>query len=417
MSSLARQFLSAVVHGGKVDALFENGQIDQLFADAEKPDLEFVMAHVAKYGKTPSVEVLEQHLKEELPAVHEPPLYYLDHMRQVHVERTLRKTIKDVSQKFIDQSAKPLDVLEQLRSITENLVGVVANQQVFDLRYANDLLQKEYARVVTGDMTGRVLTGWKSLDMATAGMAKGDLVSIIGRPAAGKSWSALKIAMHHYMTDQAAVPLVVSMEMDALTTLQRSACLLSGVSYHALIHGNLTSYSKKLFDEAMGKLKSSTRPYLVVDGNLTATVDDIVALALRYQPTMILIDGGYLLRHSKEMDLYKRVSVTAEETKQRLCPLAPVVETFQFSRKADKKKKEGEEVTLADIAYSDAIGQLSSLVLGLFPEDNAEDVNVRRYNLLKGRKGEAGHFLTKWQFFPKMDFSEIVDADTAEIEI
>jgi hypothetical protein len=86
--------------------------------------------------------------------------------------------------------------------------------------------------------------------------------------------------------------------------------------------------------------------------------------------------------------------------------IGPVVASWQFARTASKKKK-GEEVTLEDIAYADAIGQASSIVMGIFEEETVETLKQRRVKILKGRNGETGEFLANWNF-DKMDFSQVL---------
>jgi hypothetical protein len=85
--------------------------------------------------------------------------------------------------------------------------------------------------------------------------------------------------------------------------------------------------------------------------------------------------------------------------------------SWQLNREATKKKK-NEEVGLSEIGYSDAIGQISSVVLGLFQEESIETVEGRQVHVMKGRNGEVGNFSTRWNFHV-CDFTEI-DGKTVE---
>jgi hypothetical protein len=69
---------------------------------------------------------------------------------------------------------------------------------------------------------------------------------------------------------------------------------------------------------------------------------------------------------------------------------------------------------LGDRAYADAIGQVSSLVLGLFEDDTVETLKRRNVKVLKGRNGETGSFITNWDFIG-MNFSEVVQHDVSEL--
>ena len=95
-------------------------------------------------------------------------------------------------------------------------------------------------------------------------------------------------------------------------------------------------------------------------------------------------------------------------------PLAPTVASWQFARSAAKKKK-GEKITGEDIGYTDAIFQVSSLVLGLSEEDSVSTLVQRQVDILKGRSGETGQFFTHWQF-DTMDFTEIDQVEVSDMQ-
>jgi len=84
-----------------------------------------------------------------------------------------------------------------------------------------------------------------------------------------------------------------------------------------------------------------------------------------------------------------------------------VVCSWQFNRDAAKKfkKKGGDTPDLEDIGYSDAIGQHSSIVLGLLQDENLATAQYRQVHVLKGRGGEQGTFSVLWDFLHS-DFGE-----------
>ena len=66
-----------------------------------------------------------------------------------------------------------------------------------------------------------------------------------------------------------------------------------------------------------------------------------------------------------------------------------------MNREAEKKKKDGKEVTVADIGMSDEINQISSIVLGLFQHEGVETMLRRKINVMKGRNGEVGELSSR----------------------
>jgi replicative DNA helicase len=137
----------------------------------------------------------------------------------------------------------------------------------------------------------------------------------------------------------------------------------------------------------------------VADGALSAKVTDVQMLCAQLQPDVLFIDGAYLLRcENPRLQRHDRINTNVEDIKMVLAEQLsiPVVQSFQFNR--EMVGKSVEDVDLAHIAGSDAIGQLSSVVMGLFEEDSIETAVQRKIRILKGRNGEQGEFNINWRF-------------------
>ena len=161
-------------------------------------------------------------------------------------------------------------------------------------------------------------------------------------------------------------------------------------------------------------LQSEEVPFWILDGNLSNSVEDIYGHARQLNPDCIYIDGAYLLTHPKERDRFRRVAENTDLIKRELASLCPVECSWQLNREAAKKKKT-EDVGLSEIGYSDAIGQISSVVLGLFQEESVETVAARQVHVMKGRNGEVGKFKTRWDF-NYCDFAEIAEEELEQTE-
>ena len=131
-------------------------------------------------------------------------------------------------------------------------------------------------------------------------------------------------------------------------------------------------------------------------------------MAVQLKCDQVYIDGAYLLKHpNKKLDRYTKVAENVELIKQRTSDLEiPTVASYQFARTAKKQNKSSfkgatavqDEAGLEDIAFSDAIGQISSIVLGLFQEESVETLEKRKIRVMKGRNGEVGSFDIHWDF-------------------
>ena len=71
-----------------------------------------------------------------------------------------------------------------------------------------------------------------------------------------------------------------------------------------------------------------------------------------------------------------------------------------MSQKKINKGKE-DELGVEDIAQTDSVGQISSLVMALLQAEKIEDnhlIDTRAVTIMKGRSGETGSFNIRWEF-------------------
>jgi replicative DNA helicase len=391
------------------------GNIDRLFKANESSAYEFVRAFMKEYSALPTEDTITVHTGEKLVKHKEVAKYYLDLMEARHIEIELKKGMQKASEFLLPDSKDPAEALQQLTEMTMKLMATKHAKQIVDFREAYDLVLQDYAdKFNAGDNYG-LKFGWPTLDGMTGGCVPGDVISFVGRPAAGKTWMMLKAAFHgwkmagtNHDPTMSQSRLFVSMEMSVLSIQQRLAAMQSKVSMSKLDHAKLGTAFLKQLKKGMLEVKGFGAPFYVVDGNLTSTVEDVYMMASQLKPAAVFIDGAYLLQNPNERDIYKRVATNCNAIKSSIAKLAPTVASWQFAKTAAKKnKKAGEEVTMEDIAYSDGIAQNSSLVLGLFEEDSVETLKQRAVKVLKGRKGETGGFTTRWDF-QNMNFDEMV---------
>jgi replicative DNA helicase len=244
----------------------------------------------------------------------------------------------------------------------------------------------------------------------SGGLGAGDLLSIVGRPGMGKTYLMMHGANHAWLSGH--TPLFISMEMKPLLVMQRAAAMLARLPITGIKHAALETHQQAKLQNYLIKNKQAKVPYWIVDGALTATVDDILLLAAQLNPSAVFIDGAYLLRTKQRMPRWEKLTENAERIKGEIAEGlgVPTVISYQLNRES-KKKGKGEPVGLEHIAYTDAIGQLSSIVLAQTEEESVETLIRKRVEIAKGRSGEQGHFNINWKFDQGpdyMNFDEIL---------
>ena len=389
---------------------------DDWFQGTDAEAFQIIAPHVRAYGVFPKAEALKG---LQLPHAEEDAAYYLDKLVKFNIHSILAAGVQKAALSLNAQS--DLDALKGLQEVVLAAMRVGAGNRIID--YAGDGLDllMTHIDMQAKDMIKKVYTGWESLDQQTNGLAGGDVVSVIGRPANGKSfmlfWSALKV------WEKDKVPLVFSMEMNHLAVTERLAAMQSGLGLSVIKKGVMATTPKdtKLMLTNALSANQGGQPFWLVDGAMSATVDDVVMYANHLKPDIVYIDGAYLLRAAGNLPRWERVTANMERLKGDVAEALgiPVMISYQFNRDAAKKMKKGEsdEVGLEDIGYTDAVGQISSVVLGMLEDAGVKTHKRRQVRVLKGRDGQTKNFYIRWLFqaHTGLDFSECEEHDISQM--
>lgn len=405
------------VGGGLLSALVAQGDIllyrklnlsEQFFYGDEVEPYQFVAAHVAKYGALPKIKTLTE-MFSEMPEPVEPVKYYADLVEQRFIHKRLNTALTECQGHMKEQ-----DTFTAMNVITEAMAHIrtaQARAQMMEfMTEGHDLYMAQYAKAKLAQHV-EVYTGLPTLD-AFGPMRGGDVLSIVGRPAMGKTFNLLAMAMDAAQTQGAPV-LFVSMEMPLVEIMERQVAMYAHYPMTHIQNYELSTTQSKSLPVILKKAKDEKGRCWVVEGNFASTVDDIASLAHQLAPRAVYVDGAYLTEHpDKRFDMSKRVNANAMLFKRRALELGiPFFLSYQFNRDVEKlnqKKDGGKKKGLSNVMWSDSVAQISSVVLGLFEEESVETLIARTVEVLKGRKGQIGSLRQNWNF-QTMDFTEIKD--------
>jgi replicative DNA helicase len=378
---------------------------------------DWVQDHLSKHHALPNIQTVVskfpdvQQLVDQVP---EPVSYYVQQIENRYFyDRINHANLK--SQEILQGDPTAYDgAALVLRDVLNDLTEQRFRLRITDLGSEGVKMVEDQYNSSSEHKEG-ALFGWPYLD-SQGSMAEGEIVSIVGRPMAGKTWLTLHMALVNWrlkytLPKKRKNVLVVSMEMMPLPIMQRLAAMYTGCSIGMLKGPGFGTHVGAKFKNGLMQMQQEESKLYVVDGNLAASVIDIYELADMLHCHMVLVDGAYLLKHKNlRLDRYTRVAENVELMKHTTTDLGMVTgASWQFGRKAAEKGKKGgdsDDTGLEDIGYSDAIGQVSSVVLGLFQEQSVETLTKRKIKVLKGRNGETGEFSIAWDF-SLMDFSQV----------
>ena len=274
------------------------------------------------------------------------------------------------------------------------------------------------------NVTG-IATGYRELDMRTAGLQSSDLVVVAGRPSMGKSALASCIVEHVGVVEKEPVAFF-SLEMSKEQLVQRMLCSHARVDAHKVRTGFLSQADWPKLVNAAGKLSDAP---IYIDDSPGITVLELPAKARRlkaqFDIKLIVLDylqlmqgpSGSESRQQEISEISRSLKAIANELK------VPLIAISQLSRAVEQRSDHRPQ--LSDLRESGAIEQDADLVLLLLREEyyNPTDENKGRAEVIiaKQRNGPVGSlnltFIGEYMRFENMSEKpeEFVDVDMERV--
>lgn len=379
----------------------------------------------------PSLELV----KTVLPSITEKPTevseFYLNTLRNNYANSYIQSSLQIIHSKLNGTVEGLNSAKEEFYNRALALRSQASTVQTYNFTSLTKSLINDYKATKYCTNTSRTVLGFPKIDSFSRGISGGDFVSIVGRPGTGKTILMVHSAMHASKPILGEGPeykkiLFVSMEMPALEIAQRMSAMMFNLDMTHLQSGQFSSEEEEHFIMSMRKLHSMKERIVIVEGGVTSTIDDIEEKISIEKPDVVYIDAAYLIKSSKRIktDPKNKVNDIAEflKTDVAMACNIPVICSYQFNRSVIGKDKKIRG-TLDGISWSDAVGQLSSISLGIMDDSDTEsdDMEIGLYNralkkinIMKGRRGESGSFLINWDF-KRSDFSQIESIDKLEV--
>ncbi len=258
-----------------------------------------------------------------------------------------------------------------------------------------------------GQITG-VSTGFSRLDEMTAGLQRGDLVVIAGRPSMGKTTFALNIAENAAFGPAKAKVGVFSMEMSREQLAFRMVSSLGMVDQSHLRTGNFGDEEWSRINTAISMMKNS-HIYIDDTGALTPTEVRARARRLKREHGLDLIVLDYLQlmqvagtrenRATEISEISRSLKALAKELS------VPVIALSQLNRSLEQRTDK--RPVMSDLRESGAIEQDADVIMMIYREE-VYDQNTTRKGIAdiiiaKQRNGPIGDvqltFLGKYTKF------------------
>ena len=244
-----------------------------------------------------------------------------------------------------------------------------------------------------GHITG-LPTGYDQLDQMTAGLQKGDLVIVAGRPSMGKTSLAMNIAEHAAIS--ARVPVAIfSMEMSAEQLSFRMISSLGRVNQGHLRTGNFSDEDWHRIDSAV-RVMSEAKVFIDDTPALSPTEVRARArrLAREHGLGLIVLDYIQLMQVSGSSE---NRATEISEISRNLKALAkelgvPIIALSQLNRSVEQRTDK--RPVMSDLRESGAIEQDADLIAFIYRDEVYNKETLRKgiadIIIAKQRNGPVG---------------------------
>lgn len=278
------------------------------------------------------------------------------------------------------------------------------------------------------NITG-LATGFRDLDMRTAGLQRSDLIVVAGRPSMGKSALAACILEHVGVVEKKPVAFF-SLEMSKEQLVQRMLCSHARVDAHKVRTGFLSQADWPRLVTAAGKLSEAP---IFIDDSPGISLMELRAKARRLKAQhdiqMIVLDYLQLMQGpSKSDNRQQEISEISRSLKALARELnVPLIAISQLSRAVEQRSDHRPQ--LSDLRESGAIEQDADLVILLLREEyynpTEENKGLAEVIIAKQRNGPVGSlnltFIGEYMRFENLargqeDFIGAEDTANADME-
>ena len=358
------------------DQLVESRITHGFFMDPDNAAVfDWAHSHWERYGESPGEEAFRhEYPADQLIETQEPLSYYIDELRaqrKYALVTGMLDQVKDpLKEGDTDMAIKIMAAgLEALHVEVVDLHNVDANRTQAD-RWAH------YKYIGSNPGLMGIPTGFPSMDQATAGLQKQQLVTLVGLQKAFKSM--LLMQMNIAANNAGHRTLFASFEMTNQEQLTRHDALRAGVSLGRLQRGRLEEWEWKKLRRMHHATEDSPPMVYVHDPAGTTTVSALAAQIRKERPDVAFVDGTYLMDAEVERaDPGSAQALTSiTRSLKRLAQLLeiPIVQTTQ----ALSWKARGGKLSLDSIGYSSSFAQDSDVIFGVEEiKDNDHEIKLR----------------------------------------
>lgn len=353
-----------------------------------------VRAFQRKFPNYDLETVYDPNVDDEVVGTEENLAFWCQELRAKKKQNTLADATEDIISDLEDLNAD--EAYKRMKRVIAYIDSEVEETHDVDITKDTESRKERYLqRKQTQGMIG-IPTGIDHLDYILKGLAPQTLTTLIAGPGQGKTWLEVLIGsyamIHNYRVLQFVTEMSDEQMRDRYEVMLFSMCY-GEISYDNFKRGRLDRKTEKQYFQFLEDDLPDMEPLQII----AATGVMAVSAAIdKYKPDLVLIDGVYLMDDDQgaDSDWLRVAHITRDLKKLAKRTSLP----FFINSQSDKNTSKRTGPELGSISYTQAIGQDSDNVLGLFRDATMIADQEMCIKVLKQREGELGKVFIQWDF-------------------
>lgn len=395
--------LSKMIVEGDLRAFIDGKITTEFFPDDKyRKVYEWLLKHWRQYA-APANEEAVARAYPTYKWVHndpQPTQYYIDQLRRSRKEAILLMALQEAAAVMADDE-EPEQAEKVEFSLSQALIKLrteTSTTRDIDLTTAwSDMLVRIGARRDNPGSLRGLPTGFPGIDFVTGGLQPEQFIVITGVPKSGKSSFLLYMALAIFLFGER--PMFLGFEMSNEEQYDRLTSLVSGMGLTDILNGTLSTTEWGHVHRKMKRtFGASGLPNFIFSADVTSgmTVSGLQAKINDFQPSVLFIDGAYMLDSELDPRQYAKGSPQAltdiSRSLKRLAQTSriPVVITTQS---LVARSKGG--LTIGSLGYTSAWGQDADLILGV---ERVPDTDYSKFHVMESRSGPRKDVYVEWDW-------------------
>jgi replicative DNA helicase len=356
-----------------------------------------VLKHWQAYSEVPTVNAVKlSYPGAAFPKIEDTAEYLIDEFVAYRRRKETIRLVQD-AQEIIEDANDHEAALARLATGLAQ-IGDTGDSQSRDIQLTDKLYDRvqrylDLDGVFAGGLRG-LPTGFPTIDKATLGLQKQQLVTLIAPPKTGKSTLALVIAdfIHQHAGKH---PMFIGFEMSNDEQEARWLARRARISHSRMLSGRLKKEEKL----RLRALKDQVHeiPFTLSDAASASTVSGIAAKVEKHKPDIVFVDGAYLMLDeiTGEMNTPQAITNNTRALKRlaQRFDIPVVISTQVLLWKMNKRTG----VTADAIGYSSSFYQDSDVIIGLQRTD-ADDDDQRILRIVASRNCGPEEVTVLWEW-------------------